>query len=276
MFQQLFKTTPLLDSGSRDWILDTFAWAIKEFDASYFDNHSKLILPTNEFYPGSVSSILEMAQSVFDRTVDYAGMSHWPIKLITPQEFQSNINYKQFPNLSVNGAYRMPKAELQSSSIDNTIVSNDYSETANKHIYVSFNPQQINQPQDLVASFAQTLASILVMQKAKLPPGGKEFLPQAADVIAIMMGFGVMFANTAYQFKGGCGSCYNKMANREVALPEQETVYCLAVFAHLKNIKPAVISKQLKSHLRSDFKKAYKELNGELTKTENRHLLEFK
>ena len=270
MLSQLFNTKPLLDPSSRDWILDTFAWAIKEFEAEFFVKNSQLILPTNQFYPGSVSSITEMAQTVFDKTVEYAGMQHWPLVLIAPEQFLSNPAYKQFPKLMVNGAYRAQ------SSAANIIVSNDYSENVSNNIYLSFNPQQINQPQDLVASFAQTLASILVIQKSTLPPGGKEFLPQAIDVIAIMMGFGVMFANTAYQFKGGCGSCYNKMANRDVALPELEATYCLAVFAKLKDIKPSIITAQLKSHLRSDFKRAYKELNAEFKKSENQHLISFK
>ena len=71
-----------------------------------------------------------------------------------------------------------------------------------------------------------------------------------------------MFANTAYQFKGGCGSCYNKYANREVALPENEMVYCLAMFTVLKDIEVKQVTPHLKSHLRGEYKKAVKELSN--------------
>ncbi|MDG1733625.1 MAG: hypothetical protein P8M49_03155 [Thalassotalea sp.] len=243
----LGNTEPLLDEATRNWILDTFAWAISEFDLAVFKQDTQLILPINKFYPGTVSSIEEMAQSVFDNTLKYAGMQNWPVRLVSPNQFVQ----KPMPKLGfVNG--------MRGSS--NQVINNDFSQTNSGEILVSYNPQQINQPQDLVASFAQVFASILIAQRGVLPPGGEKFVPQAVDLVACFMGFGVMFANTAYQFKGGCGSCYNKHANREVALPEQEIVYGLAVFAVLKGIKQKEVSYYLKSHLRSDFNKAYKEL----------------
>lgn len=255
-FKHLFHSDPLLDQGSQQWIFDTFAWAIEEFDQNVFKQDSKLIKPTNEFYPGKVGSVDEMAQTVFNNTLEYAGMAHWPIKLVSPAYFQQHqLQNQPMKKLSFNGAMRGGDSEY---------INNDYSETNSADILISFNPSQINQPQDLVASFAQSFASILVAQRGVLPPGGQEFLPQAVDLVACFMGFGIMFANTAYQFKGGCGSCYNKYANRQVALPEQEMVYCLALFSVLKKLKPSEVTFQLKSHLRSDFKKAIKEINRQV------------
>ena len=98
-------------------------------------------------------------------------------------------------------------------------------------------PEPNQSTQDLVASFCQAFAAILIAQRGEQPPGGEQFLPQAIDLLASYMGFGVMFANTAYQFKGGCGSCYNRYANREVALPENEMVSCLALFTVLKGLQ---------------------------------------
>lgn len=254
--KNLFNSQPLLDQGSQQWIIDTFAWAIKEFDQSVFINHSRLIKPTNEFYPGKVGSVEEMAQAVFDNTIEFAGMKHWPIKLVSPDYFhQHQLQNQKMAKLSFSTAMRGNSSKL---------IHIDAPDTHNTDILISFNPAQINQPQDLVASFAQSFASILVTQRGVLPPGGQDFLPQAVDLVACFMGFGVMFANTAYQFKGGCGSCYNKYANRQVALPEQEMLYCLALFSVLKDIKPSEVTVQLKSHLRSDFKKAIKEINNDV------------
>ena len=194
-----------------------------------------------------------MAQTVFDKTLQYSGMTNWPIKLVSPVVYHQNPNLHNMPKLQFKGAIRSDKVE---------VFSADFSQVASNTIYVSYNPNQINQPQDLIASYAQAFAAILITQRGVLPPGGEQFMPQAIDLVASFMGFGVMFANTAYQFKGGCGSCYNKYANREAALPENEMVYCLAMFSVLKSIPVKQVTLHLKPHLRSSFKKAYKELEG--------------
>ena len=247
MLANIFTPTPYINKYAKGWIFDTFTWALTEFDAAVFMQDSQLILPTNKFYPGKVSSIEEMAQSVFDHTLKYAGMQHWPIKLVAPDKYQEHTMAK----LSFSGGMRGSHSQ---------VISTDYSVNNNSEILVSYNPAQINQPQDLVASFVQAFASILVAQRGVLPPGGDELLPQAVDLVAAFMGFGVMFANTAYQFKGGCGSCYNKYANRQSALVEKEIIYCLALFATLKKIPGRHVTSHLKAHLRKDFRKALKEL----------------
>ncbi|REL28922.1 hypothetical protein DXX93_12680 [Thalassotalea euphylliae] len=253
----LFQSKPLLDESTTHWIIDSYQWALTHFDAQEFKTNSQLVLPTSEFYPGRVSSVEEMAASVFEKTLAYAGMKNWPIKLISPAAYHQNPQYQQMPKLQFGEAIRGDTVQ---------VFTQDFSQTANanvhNHIYVSYNPNQINQPQDLVASYAQAFAAILIAQKGIEPPGGEKFLPQAIDLMASFLGFGVMFANTAYQFKGGCGSCYNKYANREVALPENEMVYCLALFTVLKNIEVKQVTQHLKSHLRGEFKKAVKELSN--------------
>ena len=251
MLSSLFKSQPCLDTATTLWILDTYQWAIEHFGKNIFIQDSQLILPTQEFFPGKVASIEEMAQSVFDKTLAFAGMKNWPIKLVSPQAYHQNPQLQQMPKLQFSGEMRGSNTQIYSA---------DYSQSSAKVIYVSYNPNQINQPQDLIASFGQAFAAILIAQRDIQPPGGEQFLPQAIDLVASFLGFGVMFANTAYQFKGGCGSCYNKYANREVALPENEMLYCLALFSVLKDITTKQVTPHLKSHLRGGFKKAVKEL----------------
>lgn len=251
MLLSLFKQQPCLDESTTLWILDTYQWALDHFNSEEFKQHTQLVLPTSEFFPGQVSSIEEMAQSVFDKTLGYAGMGKWPIKLVSPVAYHQNPQLQKMPKLLFNGAMRGKSVE---------VFSSDFTPGATNTIYVSYNPNQINQPQDLVASFAQAFAVILITQRGVLPPGGEQFTSQAVDLLASFMGFGVMFANTAYQFKGGCGSCYNKYANREVALPENEMLYCLALFSVLKGIRVKQVTPHLKSHLRGSYKKAVKEL----------------
>ena len=106
MLLSLFKSKPCLDESTTLWIIDTYQWAIEHFDKEEFKQHSRLILPTSDFYPGRVSSIEEMAQSVFDRTLEYAGMRKWPIKLVSPVAYHQNPQLQQMPKLAFKGALR--------------------------------------------------------------------------------------------------------------------------------------------------------------------------
>jgi len=256
MFNRLFKKTPAIDENTGQWIFDTVAWAIEHFNVKSFQQETRLVLPTNEFYAGRVSSVNEMAANIFNHTLNYAGMTQWPLRLVSPEQPITTV----LPLLKVDGALRGEKARIEVSEGQPTID-------------LTFNANQINQPQDLIASYVQQLASMLVMQQKTLPPGGQEFLPQAIDVLACVMGFGVIFANTAYQFKGGCGSCYNPRANRQAALPENEMLYCLAVFSNLKNIENKQVVPHLKAHLRSSYKKMNKEVSQFLQGEEQHPLM---
>ncbi|GAA6206479.1 hypothetical protein [Thalassotalea sp. SU-HH00458] len=260
MFKHLFSAKPVIDDNSRLWIFDTFEWAIKYFNREVFLTETELVLPTNAFYPGRVGSVEEMAHQVFTYTVQYAGMQNWPLTLVAPQHLHSI----DFPRLNIEHGLRGKLSVIE------------LAENSDQTIKFTFNPSQINQPQDLIASYVQQLATILVMQQKILPPGGKDFLPQAIDILSCVMGFGVIFTNTAYQFKGGCGSCYNPRANRQAALSEQDTVYALALFCLLKSKKAHEVKPHLKSHLRKPFTKAYQEISSYQVKNNHSLFLEVK
>lgn len=244
MLARLFSKKEVIDENTRQWIFDTMSWSISSFNAQVFKHETQLILPTNEFYPGKVKSIEEMANNIFVRTAEYAGMENWPIKLVRPQQ----LIHREIPIFSMSADFRGKSAVV------------DKDNAPSSPIQLTYNSLQINQPQDLIASYANQLATILFLTRKVLPPGGKAFIPQAIDVLSCAMGFGVIFSNTAYQFKGGCGSCNNPRANREVALPENEMLYALAVFSQLKDIENKLITPHLKPHLRRLFKNMRKDV----------------
>lgn len=263
MFSTLFKTKPVIDEESKEWIFDTFAWCIEQLDGDFFIHHSKLILPNNAFYPGSSSSVEEMSNAIFTNTTKYTGMTAWPLNLVPSEQFSP----KPMPQLSFAANLRGETCKISCHS--NYEIGNEGVAPA---IDIAFHSSQLNQPQDLIAYLVQHQAGILVNQHVAISskfsfPGGKEVLAQTIDLVACFMGFGVIFANTAYQFKGGCGSCNNRNLNRQAALPELETVYALALFCVLKNSDIKPIKKALKSHLYNAFKQAHKEITRYLTQT---------
>tara|TARA_R110000764_G_scaffold105096_1_gene190802 strand:- start:274 stop:1056 length:783 start_codon:yes stop_codon:yes gene_type:complete len=256
MLAKLFSPKEIIDENTQNWILDTFAWAIENFDINVLKNDARLILPTNEFYPGTVSSIDEMARAIFVNTKNYAGMQKWPIELISTVPTSTTT----IEDLVLGTTIRGDHAEV-SLSPDNS------------PLMLGFTPKQVNQPQDFIAAITQALAGILVTSNKVLPPGGQAYLPQAIDLVACFMGFGVIFANTAYQFRGGCGSCNNASLNRQAALTEPETLYTLALFCLLKKQAMKTVKGHLKSHLRKDFASAYKSIEQSLSSSTQPALL---
>ena len=256
MLAKLFSPKKIIDENTQNWILDTFAWAIENFDINILKEDTRLVLPNNEFYPGRVSSIDEMAQAMFNNTKSYAGMQKWPIQLTAAAPTSTTA----IEDLRLGSTIRGEAAD---------VVVNENGEA----LMLGFTPNQVNQPQDLIAGISQALASILVISNKNLPPGGKECLPQAIDLVACFMGFGVILANTAYQFKGGCGSCNNASLNRQAALTEPETLYALALFCVLKKEQVKVVKTHLKAHLKKDFTHAYKSIEQSLSATTQPALL---
>jgi len=274
MLSTFFKTKPVIDETSQEWIFDTFAWCMEQLDGEFFKDNSELILPNNSFYSGSSTSVEEMANNIFSNTTKYTGMTSWPLRLVSSENFVQ----KEMPQLFFQSRLRGESARISANVSTNMNPSISYnvegekvaaSVPAKTTIDIAFHSSQLNQPQDLIAYLVQIQAGILVNQHGMLPPGGKELLPQTIDLVACFMGFGVVFANTAYQFKGGCGSCNNRNLNRQPALPELETVYALALFCVLKGVEIKTVKKELKSHLYKPFRQAHKEISLYLLQSNN-------
>ena len=104
----LFKSKPLLDEQEQQWLIDTFVWAVENFDSDYFINNSQLVLPNHQCFPDAVSSIEEMASKVFERVVGYAGLQAWPITLVAPQQLQPQV----FPHFAFSNQLRGDNSQL--------------------------------------------------------------------------------------------------------------------------------------------------------------------
>lgn len=243
----LFKPKPLIEQASADWIFDAFEWALSSFDSKEFFERSRLIQPTNEFFPGRVDSVHAKAENIFRHTLDYAGLAHWPFQLVRPEHYQA-----------------LPPPPLPALSLERNSTNSGLPALAcDTPLTISYNPQQTLKPEDLSSTFAHMMAQHIVVQAQNFPPGGTEYFFEGTEILAIFMGFGVMFANSAYTFRGGCGSCYNAQANRQASLSEDEVVFALALYSRLKQIPTPEATRYLKKHLKSAFKSALKQIDAE-------------
>jgi len=240
----LFQSKPLISEESAQWLLAAFDWALSHYDRQAFFQHTQLVQPNNEFFPGRVDSVHAKAENIFNHCLRYTGLQDWPFTLQPPELYNgASPSYLALPHIERYQA--LPSANLPAQPLQ-----------------LSYNPQQTLKAEDMAANFAHLLAQHLVVQSRQLPPGGEEYLMEATEVLGISMGFGVLFANSAYTFRGGCGSCYNAMANRQASLTEHEVIFALALFCQLKGIETKQAISHLKPHLKKAYRQAQKQLQG--------------
>ena len=246
MLFDLFKSRPLLDEESIVWLFDMYEWALQNFDANIFFEHSRLVIPSNKHFPGTANSAHEMAQLIFDKVREYSALKHWPCRLTSDQSCLT-----QPQRIVLSGAVR----EV------NGVEPDDVAEE--DRLIVMYDPRQVTNPEAIIATFAHILAHYLGGMSETISPGGEENWSQATEVLAVFLGFGLMFSNSAFNYRNvACGSCQPIKVNRQAYLSQYDITYALAIFAVLKDIPAGQVSTHLKKSLRSYFKKAYKDVNN--------------
>jgi len=247
MLFSLFASKPPLDEESATWIFQVFAWALRHFDPAYFRDRTILVNPTNEHFPGRADSVQGMADLIFRATAGYAGMSNWPLRLMAPDT--------RMPTTA-------PKIQLPH-PLRATTDSVSPLVPAGEAIPIGYGPAMIGNPEALIAGFAQNLAHYLSSASGELPPGGLQNWPQATEVLAVFMGFGLMFANTAFNFQTrSCGSCGGPSVQRQAFLSQYDITYALALFCVLKEIPNRETLRHLKKSLRGHFKQCVKDIEA--------------
>ncbi len=267
MFNLFSRKQQLLDEDSILWIFDSFAWAMEQFDNKVFAEETSLVLPNNQFFPGEENSAEGMANLIFSQVKTYAGMSHWPTRLVNLAEAQPPAAPQA--KIQISGQLRGKQASAHFACDLRSVLSVNYAvdpQALDNRIAFYYHPQQLKSPESLIAHFAQGVAHQVVMANGSVPPGGKDYLPVAIDLVGIFMGFGIIFANSAVVARsGGCGGCGGGQSPmREVILSENEAVYALALFCQLKSVDAHQVTRHLKKHLRAFFKVAFKDCASRL------------
>ncbi len=249
MFSFLKKDQTVLDEESITWLFECFGWALQHLGNDIFANKTILVIPSNHHFPGKADSIEGISSLIFSQVATYAGMSHWPYRLM---DQNCATNYHP-PKIAINGALRSSKGQEIKSAV------------TGEALPIVYDPNQINNPEAMIATFAHTLAHYLASMAPEPPPGGEENWPQATEVVAVFLGFGVMFANSAYTFRaGGCGSC-SSASERTNFLSQYDITYALAIFAQLKEIPVKQVTPHLKSTLRGYYKQCIKDISKRAT-----------
>ncbi|MBL1275929.1 MAG: hypothetical protein COB30_007565 [Ectothiorhodospiraceae bacterium] len=245
MFSRFFKPPQLLDEPSIEWMFDTFEWALRNFDASVFFNETILVTPSNAHFPGSGSNAEGMASLIFDQVKQYAGMQHWPYRLVDASSIESIPSVR----VQIEGPVRGAAGVL--AKVDDE----------SQKLVVAYHQEYLHAPEVLIADYAHTLAHYLGTTAAEPPPGGEGNWPHVTELLAVFLGFGVVMADSANTAKiRSCGSCSGPAIERANFLSEYDITYAMAIFCSLKAIPVRDAAPQLKSSLRPFFKKAMKDV----------------
>ncbi len=226
----------LLDDESIYWMLDVFEWALTHFNSRKLQAETRLIYPNNECFPGTESSVEGMATLIFSQVRSYAGIAALPCDL----QNETGVSHA---------------VPHESGVVDLPVMP------GSKRWVFTYHTHTLNNPEVLIASFVHQIAYHIVSSAHSPPPGGDGNWPHAAEILATIMGFGVIMANTANTQKiRSCGSCSGPAVERESFLSQYDMSYALGIFCALKNVPVKEATLHLKKTLRTFYKKSYKEI----------------
>lgn len=257
-----WRRPPLLELEQRDWLLALFGWGLQQFDAAIFKQTTQLVLPDNHHFPGSVEGPWSLAQLLLRQVQHYAAVTHWPLQLLPPDaltaaspEALAHISARHPPT-----ATAPPQQPITARAAAVTAAAAD-----SATLPVTFDPELVRDPEALIGHFAHTIAFYLTTLATEPPPGGRENLPQATELVALLLGFGIPLANSAFRVRtGGCGGgCNAQAVQRHGYLSQYHLVYGVALFGQLKGMQRRQIQPHLKASLRPAFRQAWRELKAE-------------
>lgn len=237
----------LVADESAQWITECAQWIIAHFDQESFWQRTQLVTPDASYFPAKLNNQEEMAAYVLTRVTQLAGVADWPWVLQPAQRCSTGLP----PLLEIDPRYRHKNGVVPPQVTGATLE-------------VPFVVEQMQKPQDFVASTAHACAQHILWQSRLPVPGGPEFFQQTAEVLAVFLGFGIVMANSAYTFRGSCAKCYNPRANRQANLSESEAVFALALFCTIKSEHKKNVLKHLKPYLRGAYKVALRQANNQL------------
>ena len=241
-----FKTKPILPEEDIHFQVATYQWLLKHFGGKYFFKETQLILPNRVFFPSKVESNEEAAIATFERVKQYAGMSGWNCVLEAQEE---DVDAELAPALIVQNAPSSPHGTFQAKE--------------NNKVLITYNPQLVSNPTQLVATYAHELAHYLTSSAPEEPPEGWDNWEFATDITATFLGFGVFMASSAFNFQQYANvDSQGWHYSRSGYLSEEEHIFALAIFLLLQNTPTETVSPYLTPHLTKKLKQAIKYINN--------------
>lgn len=235
-----------LDPELEEWHVACWQWLLQNFGGIDAVRSAPLVLPTGAFFPKVEGDEHERATAVFLRVKDLLGMNEWPCTLV--QRYRVNVPLSGTIVLQ-------PEGKM----IGGTFESNG------NEVLVSYDPDLLARPLNLITTFAHELAHYLLHSVDDLPPGA-DVEPMAEELATEMAvafsGFGVIAANAAFEFyqfqdagmigwRGGSSGYFS----------EDGWAFALAVFLSLRGENAEAVRAYLKPHVAKKLDQAFGRLS---------------
>lgn len=241
-----FKKRALLSDENEIFQIETYKWLLSHFGGVDFYNETKLILPTEEYFPLKFKEPEEATKYTFEQVKKYSGLEKWPCKLEIQEED---------PELLVGDLLMVQGVE---NNPHGTFTINE-----NNEAVITYNPKLASDPTQMVSTFSHELAHYLTSTAPEPPPGGWENWEFATDITATFLGFGIFQANSVFNFQQyqGIGT-QGWQTTGGGYLSETEQSYSLAIFLMLKEISPEIAYPYCDGNIKVLLKNALKEIEN--------------
>ncbi len=238
-----FKRQPLLDNDTARWHVDNMCWLLRNLARTPMFETTKSVLPAPGFFITDTLSGHAMAETLFKQIKVYAGMTDWPVQLVSDVQVYE------------------PNHDLVQATSRHTplgMFMRDHDEV----VRISYAPKLLKTPVNLIATLAHELSHYLIHSiEDALPcaPEEEEFL---TDQTACFLGFGAFMANSAFEFEqyrdDGTGT-QGWRTQRSGYLAETDLIFDTALFLIAKGLDGNDVPRCLKPHLADHLRKAMKD-----------------
>lgn len=196
---------------------------------------ARLILPTQDFYPQRNTRDHLFAQALFDQTRLYMGMENWPC-VLTPQSEEDREVQERLSRAG--GMFGLASTGGPAGTF-----------RAGDEVEITYSPQSLKEPVNLVATFAHELCHYLLACVEEAPPAGWAELEPITDLCAVHEGFGVFLCNSAFTFGQWQDSQYQGWGSRiQGYLTTAELGFSLGIYCIRNRIDPELAMAHLKQN----------------------------
>ncbi|MEM1267917.1 MAG: hypothetical protein AAGI50_18070 [Pseudomonadota bacterium] len=183
-----------------EWVIDRFAWLVTTLGPRTFFRHTRLVLPTQRYFPDGLGGAGVRPGPLFDEIRAYLGVNHWPVKLV-----------------------ELPDGPGLSQPIAGTFYEDEEGPAI-----VSYNPGLLKRPNAFIGTMAHELSHYILAPHVESAPGGESEHEELTDLAVIYAGFGLI------------DLLASRDQSRHGYLTTSVRAYALATFLRLKAVDAAV------------------------------------
>jgi hypothetical protein len=232
-----------LEPHIEEWHRDCWRWMRGHLALPEAPFPQGVILPNRDFFEPIEGTGHARAEGVLAQVKGLMGLEQWPCTLVERQRV--NVELADFMITQPTGKMAAGTFEVEGGEV-----------------YITYDPDLVGRPYNLVATFAHELAHYVLHSLPDLPPGAEEE-PQieelATELAVTGFGFGVIAANAAF---GHEVSSTMQRIGASGYFSEDQWLFALAVQLRLCEEDPAPARGYLKPHLARKLDGALKRLDA--------------